>query len=220
MIRNKEIFWGMRCCFAFALTLLTGTLSVKLDCVLASSTPDAIAALMAAFRKGDSSAGARLTELFYPELKRLAANHLRGERKEHSWQPTLLVNELYLELLKIKALQPPEPDFENEKGAFLALAGQIMKRLLIHHARPLASKARKVPLREGMSFAPDSSLMEVEDLLSRLAAVKPEIRTVVELKVFEGLTAGEIAPLLGCATVTVNRYWQFARHWLSKEWPD
>jgi RNA polymerase sigma factor (TIGR02999 family) len=183
-----------------------------------ASAPDAIGHLMAAFRQGDSDAGAKLVELFYPELKRLAAGHLRGERQDHSWQPTLLVNELYLELIKIKALKPKEGDRHNEKAAFFALAGQIMKRLLIHHARPLSYKAQKTPLGAELRFDADTSILEVEDLLSRLAAVKPVIRTVVEMKVFEGLTAEEIAPRLGCALVTVNRYWQFARHWLRKEW--
>jgi RNA polymerase sigma factor (TIGR02999 family) len=176
-----------------------------------------VATLMAAFRAGDSAAGARLIELFYPELKRLAARHLMGERKEHSWQPTLLVNELYLELVRIKALPPQAGERHNEKAAFFALAGQIMRRLLIHHARPLASKAQKVPLWDEMD-AGEASLVEVEDILTRLGAIKPAIRTVVEMKVFEGLTADEIALHLGCAAVTVNRYWQFARHWLRKEW--
>jgi RNA polymerase sigma factor (TIGR02999 family) len=173
---------------------------------------------MAAFRDGDSEAGARLMDLFYPELKRLAAGQLKGERQGHSWQPTLLVNELYLQLVKIKALQPAETDYSNDKAAFLALAGQIMKRLLIHHARPLAFKAQKVPVLEDLLSEADNSLIEVEDLLSRLEAIKPVIRTVVELKVFEGRTAEEIAQQLGCATVTVNRYWQFARQWMKSEW--
>lgn len=179
---------------------------------------DEIANLMAAFRGGNSTAGARLVELFYPELKRLAARHLMGERKEHSWQPTLLVNELYLELVRIKALPPKEGERHNEKAAFFGLAGQIMRRLLIHHARPLASKAQRVPLWEEMNAGSDLSLVEVENVLARLGTIKPAIRTVVELKVFEGLTAEEIALQLGCAVVTVNRYWQFARHWLRKEW--
>lgn len=181
------------------------------------STPDAIATLMAAFREGDSRAAARLMELFYPELKRLAASRLKGERKAHSWQPTLLVNELYLELIKVKALHPAHEDSQKEKAAFFALAGQIMKRLLIQYARPLASKAQKVPLWDGAAFEADTSVGEVENLLSHLAAIKPSIRTVVEMKVFEGLTAEEIAPRMGCSTVTVNRYWQFARHWLRKQ---
>jgi RNA polymerase sigma factor (TIGR02999 family) len=173
---------------------------------------------MAAFRKGDSDAGARLMDLFYPELKRLAAGQLRGERPGHSWQPTLLVNELYLELVKIKALGPEKTGHPDDKAAFFALAGLIMKRLLIHHARPLASKAQKVPISEDVLSEGDRSLVEVEDVLSHLAAIKPVIRTVVELKVFEGRTAEEIAEQLGCATVTVNRYWQFARQWMKTEW--
>lgn len=179
---------------------------------------DEIATLMTAFRRGDSAAGSRLIELFYPELKRLAARHLIGERKEHSWQPTLLVNELYLELIRIKALPAKEGERQNEKAAFFALAGQIMRRLLIHHARPLASKAQKVPLWEEMDAGSDVSLVEVEDILMRLGTIKPAIRTVVEMKVFEGSTTEEIALELGCAVITVNRYWQFARHWLRKEW--
>lgn len=177
-----------------------------------------IAALMAAFRAGDSSAGGQLIELLYPELKRLAAREMRGERKGHSWQPTLLVNELYLELVRIKALPPRQNDRANERAAFFGLAGQIMRRLLIHHARPLASKAQKVPLFEQVLIENDSTASEVEDILNRLGAIRPEVRTVVEMKVFEGMTAEEIAPRMGCAVATVDRYWQFARHWLRKEW--
>jgi RNA polymerase sigma factor (TIGR02999 family) len=177
-----------------------------------------IATLMAAFRAGESAAGARLIELFYPELKRLAARHLIGERREHSWQPTLLVNELYLELVRIKALPPRDREIHNEKAAFFALAGQIMRRLLIHHARPLASQAQKIPLWGEMEAESDVTVLEVEHVLTRLGEIKPAIRTVVEMKVFEGMTAEEIAAQLGFAVVTVNRYWQFARHWLRKEW--
>lgn len=188
--------------------------------MLLKSGPDEITGLMAAFRAGDQGAGGQLMELFYPELKRLAAGQLRRERREHSWQPTLLVNELYLELIKIKALPSQEWHHDNEKAAFFALAGQIMKRLLIHHSRPISSKARKIPLWDAVKTDGESSLLEVEDLLSRLAAIKPAIRTVVEMKVFEGLTAEEIAPHLECSVVTVHRYWQFARRWLQTKWDE
>jgi RNA polymerase sigma factor (TIGR02999 family) len=179
--------------------------------------PETLQSLMAAFREGDSQAGARLMELLYPELRRLAAFHMQGERSNHSWQPTVLINELYLELIKIKALRPAQSDRQNDKVAFFSLAGQIMKRLLIHHARTLSHKAHKVSLDEETVMGSETGLVEVEDLLCRLALVKPVLRTVVEMKVFEGLTAEEIAAQLGCATVTVNRYWQFARHWLKME---
>ncbi len=160
------------------------------------SPHNSMVSLMASFQRGDQDAGARLIALFYPELKRLAANHLRGERPGHSWQPTLLVNELYLELVKFKALRPADVENPDEKAAFFSLAGTIMKRLLIHHSRPLSYKAQKVPVWEELLTGENESLIEVEDVLSRLSAIKPAIRTVVELKVFEGRTAEEIASSL------------------------
>jgi len=182
---------------------------------------DLVAPLMAAFRVGDPKAGAQLVELLYPELRRLAAKHMLGERNAHTWQPTVLIHELYLELVKIKALPPAENERNNDRAAFLALSGQIMRRLLIAHARPLARKAEKVAigdlLASHLPADPEAAILDVERLLAGLAAIKPVLRTVVEMKAFEGCTAEEIALQLGCATVTVNRYWQFARHWLRKE---
>ena len=172
---------------------------------------------MTAFRAGNREAGSQLLEAFYPELKRLAARQLQGERSGHSWQPTLLVNELYLQLVRVKALEPATADRGNDRAAFFALAGQIMRRLLIHHARPLAAKAEKVALCDELPNQPDMQLLETEHLLGRLEAIKPVLRQVVEMKVFEGLTAEEIAAKLGCATVSVHRYWQFSRHWLANE---
>ena len=134
--------------------------------------PDAIGKLMADFRTGDSRAGGQLVELLYPELKRIAAGQMGREWSEHSWQPTLLVNELYLEVLKIKGLPPRNGDPESNKAAFLALGGQVMKRLLIHHARPLSKRARQVPLGEDLPLDVETGILELEDLLSRLAKVK------------------------------------------------
>jgi len=179
-----------------------------------------VSELMDAFRDGDSEAGGKLIELFYPELKRLAARHLMGERKGHSWQPTLLVNELYLELTKIKALPSSEEGYQNDKTAFFALAGQLMRRLLIHHARPLSKKAIKLPLWEDLRADPEHGLVEIEGFLRQLEAINPTIRIVVELKVFEGCTSEEIAKRLGRATVTIHRHWQFARHWLQSKMED
>lgn len=157
-------------------------------------------------------------EIFYPELRRLAAARLRHEPEGHSWQPTLLVSELYLELIKINALPPPETDLGlNGKAAFFGLAAHLMKRLLIHHARPLAAKQVRVELPD---LAWDSSIDTVTDIetaLSRLQAIRPRLRSIVELKVFEGMTAEEIAERLGCSTATATREWNFAQHWLQDE---
>jgi RNA polymerase sigma factor (TIGR02999 family) len=179
-----------------------------------SAPEQSVSAAMNAFRAGDPQAGAMLTEMFYPELKRLAARHLSKEQRGHSWQPTLLVNELYLELSKIKSLRNSDRKYDDDKAAFFALAGYLMRRLLIHHARPLKKRVLKVPLWEDLRSNPEEGLAEIESLLRSLESIDPALRTVVELKVFEGLTAEEIGRRLGCPVITVNRNWQFARQWL------
>jgi hypothetical protein len=111
-----------------------------------AQTARTVSRLMAAFRQGDKEAANELVEMFYPQLRRLASARMKDERAGHSWQATLLVNELYLELIKIKALKPPETDGGNEKPAFFGLAAHLMRRLLVHHSRPLSAKAVKVPV--------------------------------------------------------------------------
>jgi RNA polymerase sigma factor (TIGR02999 family) len=177
-----------------------------------------VSRLMRSFRQGDQQAANQLVDLLYPELRRIAAGQMRRERADHTWQPTALVNELYLELTKIRALRTGQ-DEPGEKEAFLRLAAYLMKRLLIHHARPLYRRVEKAPV-EGIPEAGrggGEELAEIEAALSRLAAVNPRLRTVVELKVFEGLTGEEIAQRLGCGPATVARDWNFARHWLQEE---
>jgi RNA polymerase sigma factor (TIGR02999 family) len=184
------------------------------DYAVVSVPEESVSALMNAFRTGNAQAGAMLTEMFYPELKRLAARHLSKEHNAHSWQPTLLVNELYLELSKIKGLNNSDRTYDDDKAAFFALAGLLMKRLLVHHARPLEKRILKVPLWEDLRSDPEAGLAEIDSLLRRLESIDPVLRTVVELKVFEGLTAEEIARRMGWSVIAVNRNWQFARQWL------
>src|SRR5215813_14186458 len=108
--------------------------------------PDTVARLMGQFRNGDHDAAGRLVELFYPELRKIAAARMRAERPDHTLQPTAVVHQLYLELVKVKALRPASLDSEDERAAFLGLAAFLMKRLLIHHARPLARRAEKAEI--------------------------------------------------------------------------
>ena len=177
-----------------------------------------VSRLMAAYRRGDKQAADELVEMFYPQLRRLAAARMRREPEGHSWQPTLLVNELYLELIKIKALKPPAVDGGDEKSAFFGLAGLLMKRLLIHHARPLSRRVDKLELGDAIAATPGfEAVAEMETALSRLGAIRPRLRTVVELRVFEGLTGEEIAEKLECASSTVARDWSFAKHWLQRQ---
>jgi RNA polymerase sigma factor (TIGR02999 family) len=173
---------------------------------------------MADFRKGDKAAANRLVELLHPELRKLAAAKMKGERTEHTWQPTLLVNELYLALIKIKVLRN-QSNGEGEKAAFLGLAGHVMKHLLIDHARPLYRQAEKIQLFEMTDHDSPGieSVQFVEEVLTRLGRVDPNLRSVTEMRVFEGLTGDEIARQLNCSPRTVANLWTFAKRWLAKE---
>lgn len=165
---------------------------------------------------GDQSAAGQLVEIFYPELRRIAAARMRAERLGHTLSPTALVNQLYLELIKVKALKESSAGSVDEKAAFLGLAAYLMKRLLIHHARPLSKRSDKTGLPDFPTpeSGAEQALLEIDDTLNRLAAINPSLRRVVELRVFEGLTREEIAQELGCGTATVARHWTFARNWL------
>lgn len=182
--------------------------------------PDSVTLLTADFRHVDQNPAGELVEQFHFELRRLAAARMRGERADHTWQTTELVNELYLELVKVRGLTSVHLVNEQDKSAFLAFAGHVMKRLLIHHARPLYRRLEKVPFEQAPERIVEGTeaLQEVDDALSRLAAINARFRTVVEMRVFEGLTSDEIANRLNCSRRTVASYWKFARRWLEKEW--
>jgi RNA polymerase sigma factor (TIGR02999 family) len=179
-----------------------------------------IAGLLDDIHAGRKGAADELFQWLYPELKRLAASRMRREAAGHSWQPTLLVNELYLELLKNKALD--EATFTaGQRSAFLGLAGFLMNRLLVLHSRPLRQRVEEIGEDATTAIAASTpspeSLQMVENVLSRVEAVDPKLRTVVEMRVFEGKSHEEIAAQLGCSTRTVGTYWSFARRFLEKE---
>jgi RNA polymerase sigma factor (TIGR02999 family) len=176
-----------------------------------------IAELMKSLRSGNQEAAGQLVTIFYPELRRMAARQIRSERTPHTWQPTVLVNELYLELLKITAIKTGEdrPDWE----VFLGLAAHIMRRLLILHARPLHRQVEHVELSEDLDLEAGGAarMAEVEALLDQLSSIHPQLRTIVEMRVFEGFSIPEIASRLACSERTVDRRWAFARKWLEHQ---
>jgi RNA polymerase sigma factor (TIGR02999 family) len=187
--------------------------------------PQMLARLMSRLRGGDPSAAGHLMETYYPELRRMAGRLMKREGAGHTWQPTVLINELFLELVRIKRLpDDPESIAKLPPDAFLGLAGHIMKRLLTHHARPLYKRAIREDVAEmsaqwdAAKAGPDE-LAQVEDVLRRLEAIDPRLRRVVELRVFQGLTRDEIARELGCGTATVAREWAFAKQFLEEQLP-
>jgi len=183
---------------------------------------DTVARLMRDLRFGNQSAKQELVRLLYPELRRIAACKMKRERVNHTLQPTAIVNELYLELLKIRGM--PERGYADaeEKAAFMGLAGKLMDRLLIHHARRLPNRVERIALddTDDSSDSGAEAFQRVEDALVKLEAMSPRLRAVVEMKVFEGLTGEEIAEQLGCSPRTVVATWTYARQWLLANWAD
>jgi len=186
---------------------------------------ESVLSLMQRFREGDSGAAGALVEELYADLRQLAAAKLVREPAGHSWQPTQLVHELYLELARFQGLPylngAETHNAEREKATFLRLAGIMMQRRLIDHAKP---RYRKMPVldasvleaTESQDSAYDS-LLYVEHLLNTLSGIDPKFRTVVEGRVFLGMTLSEIGDDLRCTERTAATYWSFARQWLAEE---
>ncbi|HTX37586.1 MAG TPA: ECF-type sigma factor [Bryobacteraceae bacterium] len=173
------------------------------------------------FCQGSRLAAEELIQYFYPQLHRMAADRLKRERPGHTWQSTALIHELYLELIRTRGLAAPAADAPaavHGEQAFLAFAGHLMKRLLILHARPLYRRAERVQAAESDlpgAAAPDlDAARDVESALEGLAAVAPELRSLVEWRVFDGLKMEDIARRMQCSERTAARRWDFARHWL------
>ena len=169
-------------------------------------------------RQGDPDAFPRLIPLVYAELRALAQREMRGERGDHTLQPTALVNEAYLRLLE------RSPECYRDRKHFLSAAAQAMRRVLVDHARKRRTRKRgggwqKLPVDDVEFFGEDSSvdLLDFSDALEKLERRYPKKARVVELRIFVGLTVKEAAELLRITTKTVERHWTFAKAWLSRE---
>jgi len=164
------------------------------------------------WREGDAEALERVTELVYRDLKRLAAYYLDGEQTGHTLQPTALVHEAYLHVSSLR-----EIDWKA-RGQFVAMMAQMMRRILIDHAR--RRKAAKRDAAEVIAVSPEGSAPEMVDLLAvdqaleRMSSRYPRHAQIVELRFFGGLESKEIADVLEVSLTTVERDWRFARAWL------
>ncbi|MDQ6808334.1 MAG: ECF-type sigma factor [Verrucomicrobiota bacterium] len=168
--------------------------------------------------EGSEDAPSRLMPLVYQELLRRAAVYLRGERPDHTLQATALVHEAYLELVDQKRAN------WKSRAHFCTVAAQLMRRILLEHARAhntakRGGRLQKVYLDETRELAQDqaSDLVELDEALQSLAAGFPRESQVVEMKFFGGMEAREIAEILRVSEKTVLRDWNFSKIWLCRE---
>jgi RNA polymerase sigma-70 factor, ECF subfamily len=178
---------------------------------------ETIVRLLQRWRAGDEDAYARLVPLVYSELRRLARGQLRREQAGHSLQPTALVHEAYLRLVKA------DVDW-RDRTHFLSVASRVMRRILVEHARARQTdkrggKALHVTLTEPIP-APDAKpvdILALDEALERLRAFDARQAQVVELSYFGGLTYPEIGELVGISEASVDRDLRHARAWLRRE---
>jgi len=176
-----------------------------------------ISALLRAWSDGDQSALDRLTPIVYDELHRLARRYMKHERPDHSLQSAALVNEAYLRLVDYDRMQ-----WQN-RAHFFAVSAQLMRRILVDHARRHNLKrgggVQHVALEEaavvGGGQGPD--LVALDDAMNSLARIDPRKVQVVEMRFFGGLSVEETAEVLKVSTITVKRDWRAARAWLYRE---
>jgi RNA polymerase sigma factor (TIGR02999 family) len=172
--------------------------------------------LLVQWANGDKQALDDLTPLVYKELRRLAASHLRKERRSHTLQPTALVHEAYLRLVDQK-----NPDWQN-RSHFFGVASQLMRRILVDHARKRQAEKRagqRVSLEDAVSFQKQRSreLLALDSALSALEKLDARKCRALELRYFGGLSMDEVAQTLDVSAVTVRRDLRMAEAWLNSE---
>ena len=177
-----------------------------------------ITELLAEWREGNQSALDELYPLVYDELHRLARRYMSRERKDHTLQTTALINEAYVRMVDQKNV-----NWAN-RSHFFAISAQIMRRILIDHARRHAyakrgGGAQQVSLEEVAAIVPEQGreLVRLDEALKTLAERDPRRSQVVELRYFGGLNNEEIAGVLHVSENTVTRDWNMARAWLYQQ---
>ena len=175
-----------------------------------------VTALLLAWSDGDQAAGSHLIDTVYDELRQVARRHLRGER-DHSLAPTILVHETYLKLVDQRRVR-----WQN-RAHFFGIAAQLMRRILVDHARSRAAAKRgkdrtvALDLVEVETAPTEVDILALDAALDKLAAVDARQSKLVELRFFAGLTVDETAATLHIAPITVKRDWALARAWLFRE---
>ena len=174
--------------------------------------------LLVDWTSGNKAALDQLMPLVYKELRRLARHYLRKERHNHTLQSAALVNEAYVRLVDYSNLR------WQDRAQFFGLAAQLMRRILIDHARKhhyakRGGGARRVALDEAALLSEEraSDLVALDDALTSLAEMDPRKSQVVELRFFGGLNIEETAEVLNISSMTVQREWRWAKAYLYRE---
>jgi RNA polymerase sigma factor (TIGR02999 family) len=175
-----------------------------------------VTGLLLEWNEGSPEARDRLIQLVYEELRRLARRSLDAERRDHTLQPTALVNELYQKLVDQRRVR-----WQN-RAHFYGVASTLMRRILVDHARRRKAARRggtavRVEVLEELAVAipgPDVDLIALDEALEELAKLDAGQAHLVELRFFGGLPVDEAAEVLGVSRATANRDWSMARAWL------
>jgi RNA polymerase sigma factor (TIGR02999 family) len=180
-----------------------------------ASQPGAVSRLLKAWGRGDQQARDDLVPVVYRELQRRAGAYLRGERPDHTLQPTALVHEAFMRLMEQDRVA-----WQN-RAHFFAMAAQMMRRILIDHAREHQAAKRpgagvKVMLddRIGAAQPRECEFIALDQALIELTSIDPRLGQIVELRYFGGLSEREVGEVLSISRATVTREWQTARAWL------
>jgi RNA polymerase sigma-70 factor, ECF subfamily len=181
--------------------------------------PGEVTLLLQELKLGNKEALGQLIPLVYAELHRLAEHYLLDERTGHTLQPTALVHEAYLRLAN-----QDRAEWHN-RAQFIGVAAQLMRRVLVDHARARCTVKRSGNGGDHRSFGFEmqidgtrvDEILAVDQALSRLAALDPQQARVVELRYFAGLTVEETAEILDISDRTVKREWAMAAAWLSSQ---
>jgi len=181
------------------------------------AAPDGVTQLLINWRNGDKAALDQLTPLVYEELRRLARSFMGRERQNHTLQTSALINEAYLKLV-----DQDETNWQN-RAHFFAVAAQIMRHILVDHARSYryekrGAGAQHVGLDDVQVVSEERAgeLVALDEALTHLATVDPRKSRIVELRFFGGLNIDETAEVTELSPTTVQREWRAAKAWLQR----
>ena len=174
-----------------------------------------ITELLQELKRGRSDAEAELVPLIYDELRRLARTHMAWERPDHTLQTTALVHEAYVKLIGTRGTE------WADRSHFFAVAAEIMRQILVDHARARRAKkrfsgAKRVELTDALAISDESldRILMVDGALQKLKEEDPRQAQVVVLRFFAGLDIEQVADILGVSSRTVRRDWRHAKAWL------